>query len=48
MVTYVIGVVPLIKCLKSEFPDVARIWYTYDSGALGTFTNIMLYFNSLK
>ena len=37
MVTYGIGILPLIKQLKAEFPDIIDCWYDDDSGALGMF-----------
>ena len=48
MVKCGIGVLPLINILKSEFTDITQAWYTDDSGALGTFANIKLYFYILK
>ena len=47
-VSYVIGVLLLIKYLKAAYPDVTQPWYAKDSGAIGTFKNIGLYFNSLR
>ena len=37
MVAYGIGIILLIKRLKSTFPDVTHSWYAGDTGALGTF-----------
>ena len=48
MVAYGIGILPMIKQLKAEFPDIPQPWYDDDSGALGTFANVELYFNLLK
>ena len=48
MVSYGIGVLPLIKFLKTAYPDVTHTWYADNDGTLGTFENIGLYFNSLK
>ena len=48
MVAYGIGVLPLIKHLKLEFPDITQPWYIVDADALGTFANVKLYFNSIK
>ena len=42
MVAYVIGVLPLTKKLKVEYPDVTQPWYTYDDDALGMFNKIGL------
>ena len=47
MIAYGIGILPLINNLKREIPDVPQPWYTDYSGALGTFTIIETYFNSL-
>ena len=38
----------MIKKLKLEFPDVTQTCCTDNAGALGTFANVKLYFNSLK
>ena len=43
MFAYGIGLLPLIKRLKSEYPDVTQPWYDDNNGELGTFTNIKLY-----
>ena len=48
MIAYGIGILPLIKRLKSKFPDVIHPWYADDAGALGKFSNVELYFNLLK
>ena len=48
MVSYGIAILPRIKNLKSEFPDITQPLYAEDSGALDTFTRVVLYFNSLK
>ena len=48
IVTYVIGILLLIKQLKAEFPDITQHWYADNFGAIGTFSNVKLYFNSLK
>ena len=45
MVTYGIGVLPLIKCLKAVYPDTIQPWYAEYASALGTFDNIGIYFN---
>ena len=39
MVVYAMVVLPLIKLLKSEYPDVTQTWYADDYSALGTFDN---------
>ena len=47
MITYGIGILPLIKYLKQEIPGVTHTWYADDAGALGKFAIIETYFNSL-
>ena len=48
MVAYSIGIIPLIKNMKAEFLDVTQPWYGDYAGALGTFANAELYYNSLN
>ena len=43
MVPYGIGVLPLIKRLKVEYPDVTQTWYAEDAGAIGMYKNTELY-----
>ncbi len=38
MVAYGIMLLPLIRSLKEEIPDVDQPWYANDAGAGGTFT----------
>ena len=47
MISYGIGILPLIKNLKWEIHDVTQTWYTDYAGSLGTFVKIETYFNSL-
>ena len=47
MISYGIGILPLIKNLKQETPDVTQPWYTDNSGALGTFARLETYFDLL-
>ena len=47
MIAYRIFILPLINNLKREIPDVTQPWCTDDPIALGTFTRIETYFNSL-
>ena len=47
MVAYIIGVLPLIKSLKSAYPDVTQPWYAENAGALGILYNSERYFKSL-
>ena len=47
MISYGIGILPLIKNLKWDIPDVTQTWYADNTGALVTFTRIETYFNSL-
>ena len=37
MFAYIIAILPLIKPLKVEFPDVTQSWYADDAGAFGMF-----------
>ena len=48
MVAYGIGILLLIKQLKSAYTDVTQAWYADDVGALGSYNNIELYFNFIK
>ena len=48
MVAYSIVILPVIKKLKAEHPDITQPWYNDDADALGMFGNIDLYFNFLK
>ena len=43
-----IGILPLIKNLKQELPEVTQPWYANDAGSLGMFAKIETYFNYLK
>ena len=47
MIAYRIGILPLIKNIKRVIPDVAQPWYADNSGALGKFTRLETYFDSL-
>ena len=47
-IDYGIGILPLIKNLKKYFPNVTKIWYADDAGALSTFARIKAYFISLE
>ena len=47
MIAYGIGILPLIKNLKWEIPDITHPWYAGDAGVLGTFTRIETYFDSI-
>ena len=42
-----IGILPLIKKLKREIPDVAQNWYADNDRALGALAIIYAYFDSL-
>ena len=48
IVAYFSVVLPLIKRLKLAYHGIIQPWYADNSGTLGTFDNIGLYFNSLK
>ena len=47
MISYGIGILPLIKTLKRAIPDGTQPWYADDSGALGTFARVETYIYSL-
>ena len=47
IIAYVIYILPLIKNLKRELPDITQPWYAEDAGALGMFSRIETYFNFL-
>ena len=47
MIVYGIGILPLIKNIKMEIPDVTQPWYAGNSGALGTFSRLETYYDSL-
>ena len=47
MIAYGIGILLLIRNLKQAMHDVTQPWYADDAGALGTFTRIETYFDSL-
>ena len=47
MIAYGIGIPQLIKNLKQEIPDFTQPWYAENAGALGTFTRLETYFDSL-
>ena len=47
MISYGIGILPLIKNLKWDIPDVTQTWYADDSRSLSMFAIIETYFNSL-
>ena len=48
MFAYGIDVLPVIKWLKAEDPEITQPWYADYASALGMFVIIKLYFNSLK
>ena len=48
VVAYAIGVLLLIKLKKSVYPGVNHTWYVDNTGALGTYDKIELYFNFLN
>ena len=47
MITYGIGILPLINNIKREIPVINQPWYADDAGALRNFVRIETYFNSL-
>ena len=48
MIEYWIGILPLIKNLKQEIPDVTGPWYADDAGDLCMFAIIESYFYLLR
>ena len=47
MIAYGIGILPLIKNLKQEIPDITQPWYADDNGALDKLARLETYFDSL-
>ena len=47
IIAYGTGILPIIKNLKRETPDVTQPWYANDARSLGTFAIIETYFNLL-
>jgi hypothetical protein len=48
MFAYGIGILPLIRLLKVEFPAVEQPWYVDDAGVGGKFTEIRRFFSKLQ
>ena len=48
MIAYGVGVLPLIRVLRSDHPQVYQPWYSDDAGAGGTFRDIMAHFRDLQ
>ena len=48
MVAYGIGILLLIKSLKSVYPDITQPYYSDDDGELGMFDHLKKYFKALK
>jgi hypothetical protein len=48
MVGYGVGVLPLIRRLKEEFPHMKQPWYADDAGAGADFADIFAFFERLK
>jgi hypothetical protein len=48
MVTYDIGLFPIIRKVKAEFLDVEQPWYVNDTRAGGPFDGIRAYFHQLQ
>ena len=47
MISYGIGVLPLIRELRGSHPYVTQTWYAEDAGAGGKFTNILEHLRDL-
>jgi hypothetical protein len=48
MAAYGVGLLPLIRRLKKEFPNVKQPWYADDAGAGGSFQDLRLFFRRLQ
>ena len=48
MITYGIGVLPLIRVLRTDHPQVSQPWYADDAGAGGKFGVVMPHFRDLQ
>ena len=48
MITYGIGVLPLIQELRDAHPHVTQPWYADDAGAGGNFGKILAHFRYLQ
>ena len=48
LVAYRMGILHLIKKLKSQITNITQPWYAYNAGALGTFARVRSYLNLLK
>ena len=48
MIAYGIGLLPLIRVLQVDHPQVYQPWYADDSGAGGRFKDIMAHFRDLQ
>ena len=48
MITYGIGVLPLIQELREAHPCVTHPWYAADAGAGGTFVDVQAHFQYLQ
>ena len=47
MIAYGTGILPLIKIIKLEIPDVTQPWYADDARDLSTFARLETYFDLL-
>jgi hypothetical protein len=47
MLGYALGMLPLTRQLKAEFPEVEQPWYADDAAAAAKFTIICAVFESL-
>ena len=47
-IAYCIGVLPLIRVLRLDHPQVYQPWYADDAGARGKFRDIMAHFRDLQ
>ena len=48
VIDYGIGVLPLIRFLRRDHPQVTQLWYAEDAGAGGNFEAVMAHFRDLQ
>ena len=48
MITYGIGLLPLIRELRGAHPRVTQLWYADDAGAGGKFSHILEHLRDLQ
>ena len=48
IITYAIGILPLIKNIKTDFHDITETWYADYTGSLGMSARVKEYFHLLE